>query len=187
MSTSTNSVATSAVDKERLIALLRESRQRFLGSFAGVTDEESRRHPVEGRWSILETVEHLTVAEKAMLRLVTDTRCPRAASTPNREEIFLRAIADRSSKVESPEGARPKGRFPNLGEAQAQFQSAREGALRFVEQCNEDLRATEVTHPHPLAGVVTTYEMLIIMAKHTERHALQIEEIRGKLSDLVSG
>jgi hypothetical protein len=30
-----------------------------------------------------------------------------------------------------------------------------------------------------MAGVVTTYEMVIIIAKHTERHALQIEEIKN--------
>jgi len=30
--------------------------------------------------------------------------------------------------------------------------------------------------------MVSTYEMLIIMAKHAERHAKQIEEIRNTLS-----
>src|SRR5438445_24335 len=53
--------------------------------------------------------------------------------------------------------------------------------MQFVERCREDLRATEVTHPHPAAGVVSSYEMLIIMAKHAERHMLQIEEIKNTL------
>jgi uncharacterized damage-inducible protein DinB len=171
-------IPTSAADKEKLVSLLRESRQRFLSSFAGVNDEQSRRHPAEGRWSVLDTLEHLTVAEKTMLRLITETRRPRSSSTPDREEIFLRAVADRNRKSEAPEGARPKGRFANLDEARAQFETARQNAIRFVEESNEDLRATEVTHPHPAAGVVTTYELLIIMAKHAERHSLQIEEIK---------
>jgi hypothetical protein len=179
MSALPNSMPMSQADKDRLLALLRESRERFLGSFADVRDEQSRRCPAPGCWCVLETVEHLTVAEKAMLRLVTGTRRPRTADAPNREETFLRMLPDRTRKTSSPEGARPCGRFCNLGEAAADFKTARAGIIEFVEQSNEDLRATEVTHPHPMAGVVSTFEMIIIMAKHAERHALQIEEIKN--------
>ena len=183
MSASPNSIPTSLADKEKLLSLLCESRQRFLLSFQGVTDQQSRLHPAEGKWSILDTVEHLTVAERILLGLVAETRRPRAATAANREEIFLRAVADRSRKSEAPEGARPKGRFANLEEARVQFEAARQDTMRFLEESDEDLRATEVTHPHPLAGVVTTYEMLIIIAKHAERHALQIEEIKKSAAE----
>jgi hypothetical protein len=54
--------------------------------------------------------------------------------------------------------------------------------IQFVEQHPEDLRASEVSHPHPAAGNVSTYEMVIIIAKHAERHAKQIEEIRNTLA-----
>jgi DinB superfamily len=182
MSASPNPTSTSAADKEKLLALLRNSRQRFLGSFAGVTDEQSRRCPAEECWSVLDTVEHLTVGETMMLKLVSNTRRPRTPNAPNREEIFMRVLIDRSRKMQSPEVGRPCGRFANLEEAAVQFKAAREGILQFVEQCPEDLRATEVTHPHPAAGVVSTYEMIIIMARHAERHALQIEEIKEMLS-----
>jgi hypothetical protein len=93
----------------------------------------------------------------------------------------MRVLTDRSRKMESPEPGRPKGRFATLTEAAEHFQAAREGTMKFVEQSDEDLRATEVTHPHPAAGAVSTYEMLIIMVKHAERHALQIEEIKDTL------
>jgi uncharacterized damage-inducible protein DinB len=172
-------IPASTADKEKLVSMLRESRERFLSSFAGINDEQSRLHPAEGRWSVLDTLEHLTVAEKTMLRLVTETRRPRSSSTPDREEIFLSAGADRNLKFEAPKGTRPKGRFASLDEARAQFEFFRQHAIRFVEQSDENLRATEVTHPHPAAGVITTYELLIIMAKHAERHSLQIEEIKS--------
>ena len=179
MSASPNPVPTSAADKEKLLDLLRKSRQRFLASFAGVTDEQSRRCPAAGCWSVLDTVEHLTVGETVMLKLVSDTRRPRTPNAPNREELFMRVLVDRSRKMQSPELGRPCGRFANLEEAAGQFKAAREGTMQFVEQCRDDLRATEVTHPHPAAGVISTYEMIIIMARHAERHALQIEEIRS--------
>ena len=170
---------TSQAEKERLVNLLRESRERFLASFADVSEEQSHRPPAKGCWCVLETVEHLTTAEKAMLQLVTATRRPRTANASNREDAFLRMVPDRTRKMESPETGRPRGRYRSLDEASAEFRTARAGIIEFVEQSNEDLRGTEVTHPHPMAGIVSTFEMIIVMAKHAERHALQIEEIKN--------
>src|SRR5215471_8931745 len=179
MTASPNSIPT---DKDRLLALLRESRQLFLGSFAGVSDEQSRRCPAEGCWSLLDCVEHVAVAETFMLGLLQGARRPRPAGAPNREEMFLQRMTDRSRKAESPQGGRPRGRFANLEEARKQFEVSRAGTIGFVQENTEDLRGTEVTHPLPVFGDVSAYEMVIIMAKHAERHALQIEEIRSTLS-----
>src|SRR5579864_4214026 len=159
MSVLPNPVSTSAADKEKLVSLLRESRDRFLGSFADVNHDQSRRHPGPNQWSVLDTVEHLTAAETIMLKLVIGTRCPKTQERPNREEAFLRMVPDRSHKMQTPEPGRPIGRFASLAEARAQFEKARADAIRFVQECSEDLRATEVTHPHPAAGVISTYEM----------------------------
>ena len=164
-----------------LLTLLRESRERFLGSFAGVSEEQSRLRPAPERWSVLDTVEHLTAAETLMVKIFTTQRVPRNAEAYNREEIFLAKAADRSRKWNAPETSTPRGRFASLADAAAKFTASRDEAIRFVEQSSEDLRATEVTHPHPAIGVVSTCEMLIIMAKHAERHAKQIEEIRAAL------
>jgi uncharacterized damage-inducible protein DinB len=172
----------STIDKQFLLALLHESRERFLGSFSGLSEEQVRLRPAPDCWSVLETVEHLTAAETIQVKLITTARRPREEGTPNREQVFLQVVADRSRKMQSPEGARPRGRFANLAEASVQFNASRDATIHFVEQNTEDLRATEVTHPHPSAGNVSTYEMLIIMAKHAERHAKQIEEIRKNLA-----
>ena len=176
----------SNADKELLVTLLRQSRERFLGSFAGISEDQGRMHPSPECWSVLDTVEHLTAAETLMTRLVTTQRVPRTPGAPNREEIFLRNTADRSRKMQSPESGQPKGRFATLAEAEARFKTVRDGVIAFVEQSTEDLRATEVTHPHPAAGTVSTYEMLIIIAKHAERHAAQIYEIRNTLKGVAA-
>ncbi|HLW52675.1 MAG TPA: DinB family protein [Candidatus Angelobacter sp.] len=178
MSAMPNPMPTSQADKEMLLKLLRDSRECFLASFDNVSDEQSCRRPAEGSWSVLETVEHLTSAETIMSKLITSERRPRTPNAPNREEVFLQVVANRSRKLQSPEAAVPCGRFANLNEAAAQFKASRAGIIQFVQECPEDLRATEVTHPHPVAGVVSTFELIIIIAKHAERHALQIEEIK---------
>ena len=89
MNVVSNSIANSSADKEMLLTLLRESQGRFLASFAGVSDVECRCRPAERSWSVLDTVEHLSFAESAMLHLITKTRRPRTPNSPNREEVFL--------------------------------------------------------------------------------------------------
>lgn len=171
-----------ALGKEAVLALLHESRERFLNSFAGLSDEQSRMRTAPECWSVLDTVEHLTTAETIQLKLISTQRSPRPADAPNREQAFLHMVADRSRKMEAPEPARPTGRFANLAAAAEQFRKTRAGVIQFAEQNTpQEMRANEVKHPHPAAGMVSPFEMLIIMAKHAERHALQIEEIRKNL------
>jgi uncharacterized damage-inducible protein DinB len=179
MSAWPNSIVTSAAEKEMLLGLLQKSRTRFLESFAGVSDAQSRRRPADGCWSILDTVEHICAAETHLFNLLVHSRRPRNANAPNREAIFMRALPDRSRKMQSPEPGKPTGRYATLELAAAQFRTIREEVIQFVTATQEDLRATEVTHPHPLAGDVSSFEMVIIIAKHAERHALQIEEIKN--------
>jgi uncharacterized damage-inducible protein DinB len=178
MSTLPNSLSTSQADQEKLLELLRGSCERFVASFAGVSEDQSRRGRAERSWSVGDCVEHVAAAETFMLRLLQGQRHPRPAGAPNREELFLQRMTDRSIRAMSPEGARPTGRFGSLAASAKQFETARAGTIRFVQESTDDLRATEVTHPHPLFGNVSAYEMVIIMAKHAERHALQIEEIK---------
>src|SRR5215472_6339145 len=112
----TNPVPTSAADKQKLLDLLRSSRQSFLASFAGVTDEQSRRCPAEGCWSVLDTVEHLTVGETVMLKLVSDTRRPRTQNRPNREEASVRVVVGLSEKLHPSGESGHWGCFANLQE-----------------------------------------------------------------------
>jgi uncharacterized damage-inducible protein DinB len=176
------SPAVPIIDKQFLLALLRESRHCFLESFAEVTKEEAHLRPAPDRWSVLETVEHLATAEGIQLKLLQTQRAPRPADAPNRELWFLEVVAERTNKMQSPEPAVPNGRFTSLHAAATQFKTTRAAVIQFlVEIADEDLRATEVKHPHPASGMVSPCEMLIIMAKHAERHAKQIEEIRSVL------
>jgi uncharacterized damage-inducible protein DinB len=181
MSTLPNTVSIAA-DNQRLAALLRESRERFLSSFADVAEENCRCRPAEECWSVLDCVEHIAAAETLMLNRLQNERNPRPAGAPNREQVFLERMGSRERKVQSPESGQPAGRFPTIDAARKKFEDARAATIRFAEENTDDLRATEVMHPHPLVGIVSSYEMLIIIAKHAERHALQIQDIKAALS-----
>ena len=181
MSAHPNPATPVVIDKPFLLTQLQETREIFLNSFAGVTEEQSRIKPAADRWSVLDTVEHLTTAETVQLKLISTQRTSRPAGSPDREYAFLQMIPNRTRTMESPETAKPIGRFATLAEAAEQFKTTRAGVIRFLEQYTEDLRASEVKHPHPAAGMVSICEMLVAMAMHAKRHAAQIEEIRQTL------
>jgi len=164
---------------ERLELLndLQSGKQALANVLAGVSEEIARRKPAPEKWSILECMEHLAVAETHMLG---KTLAGAAVAEPRLNSMREKAIrergADRTRRVESPEVARPTGRFSTLEKATETFNTARNRAIEFVETCEDDLRA-RITE-HPLLGSVNCYENLLIMAAHPLRHAKQIQEIR---------
>jgi hypothetical protein len=165
------------IDKARLLETLRKGGDAFLCSVAGAGEAACRLRPAENRWSVLECAEHVAVAEEVMLSLVTGERKARDPEGPKRDERILRSGTDRSTRFDASDQSQPRGRFSTLAEAVAHFQAVRARTLHLVEQTGEDLRATEVNHPHHVVGVISTYECLLLMGSHVQRHALQIEAI----------
>ncbi len=167
------------IDKARLLEALRRGGDAFLGSVAGVDEAACRLRPAENRWSVLECAEHVAVAEEVMLGLATGERKARDPEVPKRDDRILRSGTDRTARFDASDRSQPRGRFSTVAEAVAHFRAMRERTLRFIEQTGEDLRATEVTHPHRAVGVISTYECLLLMGTHAQRHALQIEEVKN--------
>jgi uncharacterized damage-inducible protein DinB len=147
----------------------------------GVSAADAVRKPADGGWSITEIVEHVAVAEEQMFFALTGRFRPIPEAPPDEQkEMRIRAAAlDRSQKRISPEMSRPSGRFASLADALAHFRACRARTIHYVEQTPDNPRARSVKHP--LAGVVTGYEYLLILANHPARHAAQIREARSTL------
>ncbi len=165
-------------DKARLLEALRKGGDAFLCSVAGVGEAACRVRPAGDRWSVLECAEHVAVAEEVMLGLVAGERKARDPEGSKRDARTLRSGTDRSTRFDASDQSQPRGRFSTLAEAVAHFQASRERTLRLVESTGEDLRASELTHPHRAVGEISTYECLLLMGAHAQRHALQIEEVK---------
>ncbi|HKD11044.1 MAG TPA: DinB family protein [Thermoanaerobaculia bacterium] len=165
---------------ERTAAIreLEESRLRLLAALEGLTEEQWRLRPTRDRWSIAECAEHITAAEVSMPKLVAAaTGGERVEPAAERDEYVRRFTRDRSRREEAPERVRPKGRWPSLKETIQAFEERRAANLEFARTTREDLRSR--FYPNPFVGVIDLYQWLLFLAAHTERHAVQIEEIRA--------
>jgi uncharacterized damage-inducible protein DinB len=169
-----------AADREFLLRLLADTQQKFCESAKGLSDEQARLRPAPDRWSVLECVEHVCLAEDGMFARFTTKLTPGdPPADRSREEVILQFAGDRNRKFKAPEHVRPTGRFATLDAALDHFQKSRARAIEYVRHLEIDPRA--YTAQHPAVGAVSGQEMLLILAMHPARHAEQIREVRRTL------
>jgi uncharacterized damage-inducible protein DinB len=166
-----------ASEKQELLASLHAGRQALLEVLEGISQEEAARVPEPGRWSVLDCVEHVALVEDYLYaRLLEGQRVEETGINPVRERRIRERAADRSRRVAAPDAVKPAGRYATLESALAEFLAARDRTIRYVDRCDEDLRARLTTHP--LLGPANCHEMLLMIALHPLRHAAQIREVR---------
>jgi hypothetical protein len=167
-----------ASEKQQMLALLAAGRQALLDAVDGVGEEQASLAAADGRWSVLECMEHVASVEQYLLaRLLEGRRVEESGINPAREKIIARRAGDRSRTIAAPDMVRPGGRYATLAAAVEAFLAARAQTIRYVENSEEEERGKVTTHP--LIGTVNCQETLVMMAAHSKRHAEQIREIRA--------
>ena len=166
-------------DRNKLVTTLREGRATWLDSLKGAANITQRPEP--GRWSVLEIAEHVAIVEKRLASVVRNA--PNSGDAPAkdeaREDAFTTLVAGRTDRFAAPEFVQPTGTMNSLEEAIAAFETARADIVQFVET-NPDLRST--TTKHSRFGVLSGYEMALILAAHPVRHARQVAEARAAVN-----
>ena len=161
-----------------LLERLHAGRDEFLSACDGVTPDQAIARPAAGGWSILECAEHVVLVEAVLFGGVARSAAPLPEGPlRNIEARIIERGTDRSRKFEAPEGVRPAARFTALPDALDAFRRARAETIEWVSAYDQDLR--RCTAPHPVFGPVTGYEMLLVIAVHPSRHALQVRDLRA--------
>jgi hypothetical protein len=171
-STSTQSVQ----EKDQLLTLLEKSEQRWLAVLNSVPQSGSAAKLNDDSWTILQIAEHVAAAEHGMYRAI---ELAAEKTTPANHEVDQKIIAggtNRAVKRQAPAPSIPKGRWTTLTECAAMFQRSRAKTLEMVRNA-ENLRGKLVVHP--LLGELDGHQLVLVMAGHCERHALQVEEIKA--------
>jgi len=166
-----------AEERSELLDALQAGHEALGNALANVDEELARRTPHGGGWSILECMDHLVTSERYLLSRLRQAKIAEDSPVnPGRAAKIAAIAADRTRHIEAPDVARPTGSFATLGEAIAAFDETRAEVVSWVEACESDPRWMVADHPM-IAGPVTCYEILLLIAAHPGRHAKQIEEI----------
>lgn len=168
-------------ERQRAIESLTSTKQVLLDAVSGVSESQAHWKPAPDRWSILEYVEHLALADDELIALVK--RCLETpAHHETEEERRARQEKIRNTPIpkgvnKAPHTMRPAARFSSLGDAVSAFLAARERTMEYARTTQDDLRSH--FSPHPVLGPMDGYQWLVGNAHHVETHAAHIRELRA--------
>jgi hypothetical protein len=161
-----------------------ETRERLYQRVEGLTDEQANAHPNAHAWSVTEIIEHLTIMEDRLTRMMkmmlAKAKGASAASNGGPIEIkpfSLDQFIERSlgEKYVAPEAVRPSGTV-HLQDLVARMRASRE-ELRALQPEIEATDLSMVTYPHPAFGPLDFYQWLAFIGLHEQRHLSQIKSV----------
>lgn len=170
--------------KERKYAvnLLRDTEKGVAKSIAGLSESQLTYTPSPDQWSVEGCVKHIAMTEQ-MLGSALEQAMQQPANPEKRanikvtDEQLLKFMEDRSNKIQTMDPLKPENiPFKTTEEALAAFKLNRAKLLTFAQTTKEDLRNHVVELPF---GSYDAYQMMILIAGHSNRHTQQIEAIKA--------
>lgn len=177
--------AISTADRAAAVKYLTTTRDQVIAETEKLSDAQWNFKAGPDRWSVGEVVEHLALAES----FLSDTRqkvmagpaasAEQLAKTKGQEAVILKAIPDRTQKVQAPEPIQPKQRLGSRAQVMAAYRDRRAQTLDYAQKTNDDLRSRVGDSP---LGPLDAYQWLLFVAAHNERHLGQIREVKAHAS-----
>lgn len=169
-------------ERDRALSHFHGTRKMFLDIVNPLSEAQWTWKPAAGRWSMEEVAEHIAMSEETLFQLVMGAlKKPPADSVPagqsKKDEIVIKGVPERTTRVQAPEMLRPRKSFPNRAATVAAFLKARDRNIAFVRETGEDLRGR--LESHPALGPLDVYQWLIFISAHCERHLAQMREVAG--------
>lgn len=167
-------------DREFALKYLNDTKADYVKQLTGISDAQLNFRAAEGRWTIAEIAEHITVVEGALFGMMTS---PAAAKTLKCEDVprfadtaLILAITNRGQKFTAPEQVRPNGRWKTRDELLASFEKARATTIEYIKANKADLRSTFIQSP---MGTIDSFQGILFVAGHGDRHLAQLKEVKA--------
>lgn len=168
-------------DTEREFAIkhLKRTKMELLNKVKGLSEAQLNFKPDPESWSVAECVEHIAITEgtisgAAFGGLKGETDHARRSEIKMSDEQILGFITDRSGKAKAQESMVPSNSFGSYQESLKAFTAKRDENIAFIKKTSEDMRHHYNEFPF---GLIDTYQTMLFMSGHTQRHTAQIEEV----------
>ncbi len=170
---------------DRRVQVLEQELNRVRRAFEAALDAipEPRRHVAPpGQWSPAQIVWHVAKVERSVARLIERKIAeigPNATVPPGPStERVLKVLdhipfLDRTQRLEAPEGIRPPDAVDLVAE-RGRWADGRVQLLAAAYECGP--RLSLLRHDHPFFGAFDGWQWMLMVARHEERHLLQMQE-----------
>lgn len=171
-------------DKERKDAIdqLAKTEQGVFNSLKGLSDAQLNFKPAPDRWSISDCVKHIATTEMFLWQM-TDAALKQPADSSKRSAIkvtddqVLQMVESRAQKIKTAPPLEPQNSsFKSCPSALSSFYDSRKMLSDFIASTSDDMRDHVVVLPF---GSFDSYQMILFMAAHSNRHTQQIEEVKA--------
>ena len=166
-------------DRQRLLAHLDMTEAWLASELAGLSPDQLKFQVTPDSWSIMQVVEHLAIAEPQYWQRVQDSmKLPPSEKKPEATDAgILWYGIDRTNRARTGEARVPKGQFKSIDEPLAAFRKLRSTIRQYAATTQEDPRSRML-----LEGNMDVYQWLLMISSHSQRHILQIREIKAHAS-----
>ena len=164
-------------ERQRLIAHLQMTEDWLVGELEGLSDAQLTFKMTPESWSIKDVAEHLAIAEPQYLDepggVAQDAGEGRLEAEATDEGMLWYGI-DRTNRQRTGEARVPHGQFPNAQASLASFRKLRATMLSTAKESQEDFRGRSF-----MGGGQDVYQWFLMISTHSQRHILQIREIKA--------
>jgi hypothetical protein len=167
-----------AGDRQRLVAHLEMTESWLVSELKGLSADQFKFRMSPESWNIADVVEHLEIAEPQYWQRVLDSM----KQAPNTEKLtaadagILWYGIDRTNRNKTGEARVPKGKN-DAAASLAAFRKLRATIMEYAKSTQEDLRSRKL-----LEGNMDVYQWALMISTHSQRHILQIREIKAHAS-----
>jgi len=168
-------------DRDKGVQYLEQTRDGVVAATKGLSDTQMKYKPAADRWSVAETLEHITLGEDLMFQNVTDKIMKAPAGPTDRDTakidaMILNMVPDRTQKRQAPGPLVPTGRW-TPSETLDHFLKSRTRTIEFLKS-TPDLRA-HASAENPLQQPLDAYDWMLFIGGHSERHTKQMLEVKA--------
>lgn len=165
-----------AADRQRLLAHFDMTESWLLSELEGLSQAQLTFRMAPQSWSIMDVVEHLAVAEPQYWERVQNSmkQPPTIEKLDGNDAGILWYGIDRSNRATTGEARTPKGRWSTVKESLGEFRKLRASMKEYATTTNDDLRSRKT-----IDGNIDVYQWFLMISTHSQRHILQIREIKA--------
>jgi phage pi2 protein 07 len=165
-----------AGERQRLLAHLLMTESWLVSEVTGLSKAQLAFKMTPDSWSITDVVEHLAIAEPQYWQRVQDSmkQPPTTEKLEATDAGILWYGIDRTNRARTGEARVPHGQFPGVTESLASFRKLRASMTDYARITKDELRTRKL-----LEGNMDVYQWFLMISTHSQRHILQIREIKA--------
>ena len=162
-------------ERQRLVAHLEMTEQWLGAELDGLSDAQIAFRLSPESWTIAEVVEHLAIAEPQYWKQLEDSlKQPATGYKPEATDAAILWYGiDRTNRTKTGEARVPGGKTP-MKESLASFRTLRATMMQLAKSSPEDFRGRKL-----IDGNTDVYQWFLMISSHSQRHILQIKEIKA--------